>query len=98
MSQAILLQSAEIDLSDIWRYVARDSPESASRLVNHMRMVCGTTLASNPFIGRTRSDLAPDLRSFPVGSYLIFYRPIQSGVEIVRVLHGSRDIEALFEQ
>ena len=44
-------------------------------------------------IGRMRDDLQPDLRSFAAGSYLIFYRPIDDGIEVVRVLHGARDIE-----
>jgi toxin ParE1/3/4 len=41
-----------------------------------------------------------DLRSWPVSgfrNYLIFYRRISSGIEIVRVLHGARDIESIFE-
>jgi toxin ParE1/3/4 len=40
--------------------------------------------------------LSEGLRSFPVGDYLVFYREADQGIEIVRVLHGSRDIAALF--
>ncbi len=98
MPQAVLLRSAEADLADIWRYIARDSPQNASRLVRRIRTMCSTTLADNPYIGRARPELAPGLRSFPVGNYIVFYRPIEDGVEVVRVVHGSRDIEALFEQ
>jgi toxin ParE1/3/4 len=47
-------------------------------------------------MGKQRSELAPLLRSFPVKNYLIFYRPIDEGIEIVRILHGSQDIETLF--
>jgi toxin ParE1/3/4 len=36
------------------------------------------------------------LRSHPIGHYLIFYFPLEDGVDIIRVLHGSRDIESLF--
>ena len=46
---------------------------------------------------RVRDELAEGLRSFAVGRYVIFYRPISEGVEIVRVLHGSRDIDAIFQ-
>lgn len=53
-------------------------------------------LARNPKAGRERPDLAPRLRSFPVARYVLFYRPIDDGVEIVRVLHGSRDIDSIF--
>jgi len=47
-------------------------------------------------MGRLRDELADGLRSFPVGRYVIFYRPIPKGIEIVRVLHGARDLDAIF--
>ena len=48
-------------------------------------------------MGRLRNEVAPFLRSFPVKNYLIFYRPIDEGIEIVRILHGSQDIETIFQ-
>ncbi|MBM3942105.1 MAG: type II toxin-antitoxin system RelE/ParE family toxin [SAR202 cluster bacterium] len=53
-------------------------------------------MAYHPRIGRRRSELAPELRSFAVQDYVILYRPMADGVEVVRILHGSRDIESLF--
>ncbi|MDZ8108879.1 MAG: type II toxin-antitoxin system RelE/ParE family toxin [Nostoc sp. DedQUE12a] len=53
--------------------------------------------ALNPEMGRKRDSLALNLRSFPVGNYLIFYRPIDQGIEVIRLLHGARDIQSLFE-
>ncbi len=47
-------------------------------------------------MGINRDELEPELRSFPVEDYLIFYRPIDKGVEIVRVVSGYQDLEALF--
>jgi len=47
-------------------------------------------------MGRSRPDLAPGLRSFPVGKYIICYVPIENGIEIVRVVSGFRDIDMLF--
>jgi len=47
--------------------------------------------------GRSRFDLSPELRGFPVGNYLVFYRPASDGIEIIRVLHGARDIPELFD-
>jgi toxin ParE1/3/4 len=41
--------------------------------------------------------LSPRLRSFPVKNYVIFYRPLEDGIEIVRVLHGAQDLPPLFE-
>lgn len=47
-------------------------------------------------MGRMREILSAGLRSFPVGRYVIFYRPLQDGIDVVRVLHGTRDLEAVF--
>jgi toxin ParE1/3/4 len=51
-------------------------------------------LADNPQAGRDRSELAPDLRSFPVGNYVIFYSPTSHGIDVVRVLNARQDISA----
>ena len=55
-------------------------------------------LADSPHIGRSRSELLAGLSSFPFGRYIIFYLIIPGGIEIVRVLHGARDIEPQFRQ
>ena len=47
-------------------------------------------LAQNPKLGGTRLDIAMELRYFPVDSYLILYRHIDEGIDIVRVVHGAR--------
>jgi toxin ParE1/3/4 len=54
-------------------------------------------LAETPGMGRKRDELVPNLRSFPVGNYLIFYRPVNQGIEVLRVMHGARDIPSIFE-
>jgi toxin ParE1/3/4 len=51
-------------------------------------------LADFPRSGRQRLELRPSLRSVPVGDYLILYYPLKDGVQVERVLHGSRDLEA----
>jgi Plasmid stabilization system protein len=43
-------------------------------------------LADFPEMGQKCDELEPDLRSFPVENYMIFYRPIDDGVQIVREL------------
>ena len=47
-------------------------------------------------MGRDRSNLMAHLRSFPMKKHIIFYRPTNETVEIVRALFGSRDIDAIF--
>jgi toxin ParE1/3/4 len=89
---------ADSDLDDIWYYVASKSGsvEIADRLIDS---ITGRffLLASHPNIDRARDeDLRPGLRSFPVGEYVIVYRIQDKDVLILRVLRGSRNIEALF--
>jgi toxin ParE1/3/4 len=97
MPQAILLNAAEYDLIEIWEYIAQDSPDNATSFIRRLRDICQTTLAENPRIGRSREEIIPSLRSLPVLGYVIFFRPISDGVEIIRILHGSRDIDAIFD-
>ena len=47
-------------------------------------------------MGRLRPGIAPELRYFTVGKYLILYRTVPDGVQIVRVIHGARDLPHLF--
>ncbi len=85
---------AENDLEEIWWYIAQDSPQNADRFLDRIEERC-LALSDFPQIGTSRNDLKPGLRSQPVGNYLIFYFPLDGGIDIVRVLHGSRDIESL---
>jgi toxin ParE1/3/4 len=96
---AIILKKplASADLLDIWNFIASDSFEKADRFLQKIDSQL-KILASNPGMGRKRDSLVPNLRSFPVGNYLIFYRPINQGIEVIRVLHGARDIQSLFEE
>jgi toxin ParE1/3/4 len=47
-------------------------------------------------MGRAREELLPGIRSFPFERYVVFYRVVKKTVEIVRLLHGARDIENIF--
>lgn len=90
-------EEADTDLHEIWYYVASKSGslEIADRLIDSIthRFLL---LANNPNAGRARDeDLLPGLRSFPVGEYVI-YRVTEDGVLVLRVVRGSRNIEALF--
>jgi toxin ParE1/3/4 len=95
MSRCEFTDRAITDLEDIHDFVALDSPSAAARLVALIRERC-FLLAENPMMGRRRPEHGPNLRSFPVGNYIIFYRPADNGVQILRVVSGSRDIDALF--
>ena len=96
---AIILKRplAELDLLDIWDYIADDSLDRADDFLDRIEGKL-LTLAQNSGLGRKRPDLLPDLRSFPIGNYVVFYQQIEGGIDVIRLLHGSRDIEEVFKQ
>jgi toxin ParE1/3/4 len=96
MGRLVVRPQALADLDDIFDYIAEDSLDQA---IAFTRKLYGQmeTLAANPGMGRSRSELLPGLRSFPYGNYLIFYIPLNDGADIVRVLNGARFIESLFK-
>jgi toxin ParE1/3/4 len=87
---------AQVDLVQIWLYVAEDNIAAADRFIDAIERQL-VRLAEMPGMGRPRPELARELRSFPIKSHVIFYRRIERGIQVVRVLHGARDIESLFD-
>lgn len=95
MKRTRLSAKARADLDEIWLYVAeRDGLEAADRLIDRL-VETFPLLAAYLAMGRSRNDVYPDTRVFPVGSYLIFFRKRRRHVEISRVLHGARDLGQL---
>jgi toxin ParE1/3/4 len=82
---------ARSDLVSIYKYIARDNPTAADRVIHELKQKF-RLLASQSLIGQERQELAANLRSFSVGNYIVLYRPVQNGIEVVRVIHASRDI------
>ena len=54
-------------------------------------------LAEQPLLGRARKDLGPELRAWIYSRHVVYYIPADPGVVIVRVLHGSRDVDPVSE-
>ena len=96
-------EDVDAELDGIWLYIAKQSGsvEIADKVVNSITD-CFVALGRNPRMGRRRDeDLAPGLRSFPVGNYVIVYCidlncTKEEDAAILHVLHGSRDIESFF--
>lgn len=90
MSRYFLTAAARNDLHGIHTYIAKDNPRSARAYVQLLRDKCAR-LAEMPQMA------APDarylnLRKFPVGNYLIFYREKANTIEVIRILHAARDV------
>lgn len=93
MARVQFRQAAEDDLLGIWQYIAAQDQAAATRVLQAIESKC-RFLAETPKAGPARPDIAPELRYFVVGSYLILYREIPAGIEVVRVLHGARNLPA----
>ena len=86
---------AQADLDAIWDYVAEHDPSAADRLLNTFYEQF-LLLARRPFLGQVCDELRPGIRSFVVGKYAVYYEVVDGRIRVVRVLHGSRDVNALF--
>jgi len=90
MNQFKLSQPADQDLQAIWAYVGQNDELAADRLMvkilDRLPM-----LAQFPDMGRDRDEISPGFKSFPVKIYIIFDRKVTIGIEIIRILHQSRD-------
>jgi toxin ParE1/3/4 len=85
---------ARADILEIWLYIAERNPAAADRVLDAIENICGL-IAVQPLIGRERSEIAPGIRSFAVMSWVIFYRPDDEFIDIVRIVHGARDLGEL---
>jgi toxin ParE1/3/4 len=94
MSHLIISPKAENDAEDIGDYIAKDNPVAALNMVRRLREL-SVKLSENPMLGVKRDDIAKDLRYFPVGNYLILYRVLKDGIEVVRYAHGMRDLRRI---
>ncbi len=98
MSHCVFSHEARDDLQHIHSYIAQDNPGSALRLIDRLEEQC-LLLADQPRMGVARPEFGPEHRSFaaPGTRYIIIYRPMSGGVEILHVRHGSRDLRLLFD-
>ena len=96
MPEIIKLSRATDDLAEIWDYIADDSETQADLLIDTIDRKL-KLLAEQPNLGRSRHELAENMRSLPIGRYVIFYIVMPSCIQVVRVLHGARDLAPIFD-
>lgn len=96
MRQIRLAIAAQNDLIEIWSDIAeyRDR-DAADKTIDHLAATY-ENLAKFPEMGRCRDELFPGYRSFVVSPYLIFYQIQPYEIEIIRVLHGARNLSDFF--
>jgi len=101
MARLLVREKACNDLAELGAFIARDNPAAATEVVRQLR-VSFEQLGRMPQLGRvvTKIKTTEELRMWlspAFRNYLIFYRELPDGVEIVRVLHGARDIKRILE-
>ena len=98
MSRCVFSLEARSDLQQIHDYIAQDSPRSAIRIMGRLEG-CACCLPTSPAWDVAKPELGAEHRSFlaPGTRYVIIYRPMSDGVEIIHVRHGSQDLLRLFE-
>jgi len=82
------------DLQEISRYLGERNPTAAEKILDEL-IGRFELLGKQPTLGAPRNDLLEGLRHTVVRKYVIYYRPFEKGIEILRVVHGSRDIDAI---
>ncbi|QEH32142.1 Toxin ParE3 [Aquisphaera giovannonii] len=96
MRRVTRTRQAQQDLEGILDYLDGQGSEAADRFAARFDDAC-ELYAAHPQMGTSAREYAPDLRHFAVMNYAVFYRPAPGGIEIIRILHGARDIPTLFE-
>jgi len=104
MSQVTRKPRAIQDLVEQALYLEEQaSLEVAERFLSAAEETFGD-LARMPGMGRRRELPGPqlsDIRQWAIqgfDKYLVFYRPVTDGIDVLRVLHGARDIEHIFDE
>jgi toxin ParE1/3/4 len=97
LTQYIIAPEASKDLEEISAYYAIQNIEAGEKLISELENKC-KYLVQFPKIGRSYSTIRTDLRGLSCSGYIIFYRVGETTVEILRVVYGSRDLEALFSE
>jgi len=96
MNRYVINILASQDLNEIADYFAENSPEAGDRFFRAFNRKC-QQLVAFPSSGKSYAPIHPNLRGLSLEGYVIFYRTLEDGIEILRVVSGRRNFPALFE-
>lgn len=97
MGRVVHTRRSRSELVEILLYIRRDNHSAAKALLRRINQTL-ELLGDFPKLGTSRPEFGRSIRSLPVGNYLLFYRPVKDGIQLVRVLHGSRDLRRAFKR
>ena len=93
MTRYVLSPRAQADLDEIWNYSAADwGDDQAESYVRQIQAVI-ELIANDPRRGRPCNHIRPGYSKFAAGSHVVFFRPIENGVDVVRILHQRMDFD-----
>jgi toxin ParE1/3/4 len=101
--RVVIREQADAEIDEIAAYIARDNLEAGRRFYD-ATWAAFDLLSRMPGMGRprrARNLSLKGLRSWSIRgyeNYLIFYLPLKDGIEVVHVLHGARNVEAIIER
>lgn len=94
MGKVRYTRRAREDLLDIWAAIAPHNPAAADRVYDRIEEVC-LLLRDLPELGPARIDVADSARAIVIERWLAFYRLMEDGVQVVRIVDGARDLAKL---
>ncbi|MFB2892105.1 type II toxin-antitoxin system RelE/ParE family toxin [Aerosakkonemataceae cyanobacterium BLCC-F50] len=97
MSRYVINILASEDLSAIADYFAENNLEAGERFFREFNRKC-QQLVAFPNSGKSYAQIRPDLRGLSLEGYIVFYRVLSDGIEILRVVSGRRNFSSLFEE
>ncbi|MEM9216229.1 MAG: type II toxin-antitoxin system RelE/ParE family toxin [Cyanobacteria bacterium P01_F01_bin.150] len=97
MSQYVINVLATQDLNEIADYFAEYNLAAGSQFFRAFNKKC-KQLVAFPNSGKSYDSIRPGLRGLSLDNYIIFYRLLDDGIEILRVIHGRRDFPSAFDE
>ena len=99
MPRLVFTHSAQANLTEIADYIEHSSGSlaTAERFTDNLVARCEHLAGLPGVLGRPRPELLPDLRSTPLGNYVIFFRYVADTFEVVNILERHRDVTAYFK-
>jgi toxin ParE1/3/4 len=96
MANAIWTDAARADLRGIaWYIVDRDQRRRVARKVTReIREKCDH-YARHPHTGTSRAELGEGCRLGSHSRWVILFRPLNDGIEVLRIFDGAQDYESL---
>jgi plasmid stabilization system protein ParE len=96
VSGYLVTPAADADLDELWERVAGETGAARADRPEGELHAAMCRIGDMPGIGHSRDDLADEsLRILVVHAFLIVYRPDTRPPQVIRVLHGARDVQAI---